>query len=246
MIGYERRQKILEYLEERRSATVRELAEALYVSEASVRRDIAGLEAEGYVSKIYGGVILAKYRNGVVPVTLRDGEHSGIKDELARRASQLIKDGDTVIIDASSTARRIVKYLGSVRDVKIITNNLKIFSECQNPHIRLYCTGGSYSQNNHALIGPAAELYLKNVTADLLFFSSQGITENGVISDASEEENSLRRVMIEQADRTFFLCDSSKIGVQKMFTLCHAASLSGVICDKKLPWEQENKMSKEK
>ena len=238
MIGYERLQKILEYLELKRSATVRELADALYVSEASVRRDIASLEAKGFVNKIYGGVILSKYRGDVVPVTLRDGEHSGVKDELARRAAQMIKSGDTVIIDASSTARRIVKYLGSVRDTKIITNNLRIFGECQNPHIKLYCTGGTYSQSNHALIGPAAENYLRSVSADLLFFSSQGVTEDGMISDVSEEESSLRRVMLERADKKFFLCDSSKIGVRKTFTLCHADSLDGVICDKPLPWEQ--------
>lgn len=237
MIGYERRQKILEYLEEKRSATISELAETLYVSEASVRRDIAGLEAEGYVNKIYGGVLLSKYRNDVVPVSLRDGEHSGVKDELARRAAQLINSGDTVMIDASSTTRRIIKYLGSVRDVKIITNNMKIFSECQNPHLKLYCTGGMYSQSNHALVGPAAENYLRGVTADFLFFSSQGITEDGIISDVSEEESSLRRVMIAQAKNSFFLCDSSKIGVRKMFTLCRAEELNGVICDKKLPWE---------
>ena len=238
MIGYERLQKILEYLESKRSATVRELADALYVSEASVRRDIASLEAKGFVNKIYGGVILSKYRGDVVPVNLRDGEHSGVKDELARRAAQMIKSGDTVIIDASSTARRIVKYLGSVRDVKIITNNLRIFGECQNPHIKLYCTGGTYSQSNHALIGPAAENYLRGVSADLLFFSSQGVTEDGMISDVSEEESSLRRVMLERADRKFFLCDASKIGVRKTFTLCRADSLDGVICDKPLPWEQ--------
>ena len=238
MIGYERLQKILEYLELKRSATVRELADALYVSEASVRRDIASLESKGFVNKIYGGVILSKYRNEVVPVNLRDGEHSGVKDELARRAAQMIKSGDTVIIDASSTARRIVKYLGSVRDAKIITNNLRIFGECQNPHIKLYCTGGTYSQSNHALIGPAAENYLRSVSADLLFFSSQGVTEDGMISDVSEEESSLRRVMLERADKKFFLCDSSKIGVRKTFTLCHADSLDGVICDKPLPWEQ--------
>lgn len=237
MIGYERQSKILEYLEKKPSATIRELAEALYTSEASIRRDVAGLEARGFVQKIYGGVLLSKYQNRVVPVGLRDGEHSAVKDELARRAAQLIKNGDTVIIDASSTARRIVKYLGNVRDVKIITNNLRIFSECQSPHVRLYCTGGAYSQENHALIGPAAENYLRNVTADLLFFSSQGVTEDGVISDVSEEENALRRVMIERAERRYFLCDSSKIGVRKMFTLCRAEELSGVICDKNLPWE---------
>ena len=239
MIRYDRQQKIIEYLELKQSATVRELSEELYSSEASIRRDIETLEAQGFVKKIYGGVILSKYQNGVVPVNLRDSDHSGVKDELARRAADMIHDGDTVIMDASSTVRRIIKHIGHLHDVKIITNNLRIFSECQNTNIKLYCTGGTYSADNHAFIGPAAENYLKGISADLLFFSSQGITEDGIISDASEDESSLRRVMIAHSKRQYFLCDSSKIGVQKMFVLCNKEHITEVICDRNLPWANE-------
>lgn len=237
MIRYDRQQNIINYLEKKHSATVRELSEALFSSEASIRRDIETLENQGFVKKIYGGVILSKYQNGVIPVNLRDSDHSGVKDELARKAAMLIRDGDTVIMDASSTVRRIIKHMGHLRDVKIITNNLRIFSECDNSNIKLYCTGGTYSSSNHAFIGPAAENYLRNVSADILFFSSQGISEDGVISDASEEESSLRRVMIEQSSKQVFLCDSSKIGVRKMFTLCDRDHVTEIICDKKFPWE---------
>ncbi len=237
MIIYERQKKILEYLELRRNVTVRELAEHLYVSEASVRRDIQVLQAQGFVQKVYGGVLLSKYQNGVVPVSLRDGANSSVKEELARRAVKLIGDGDTVIMDASSTVRRMVKYMGHLHNVKIITNNHRIFSECENPHIVLYCTGGTYSPDNHAFIGPAAESYIRGISADHLFFSSQGIDEEGMISDASEEESSLRRSMMAQSRNKYFLCDSSKLGVKKMFTLCHKDDLTDILCDKKLPWE---------
>ena len=237
MIRYDRQQRIIEILERKQSATIKELSEALFSSEASIRRDIQTLEAQGYVKKIYGGVILSKYQNGVVPVNLRDSDNSGVKDELAKRAAELIKDGDTVIMDASSTVRRIVKHLGHLNNVKIITNNLRIFSECQNADIKLYCTGGAYSSENHAFIGPAAENYLRSISADVLFFSSQGLDENGTISDASEEESALRQVMIKRSKRKYFLCDSSKLGVRKTFTLCEKDDITSVICDVKLPWE---------
>ena len=237
MIGYQRQTKILEYLETKQTATIRELAGILYTSEASVRRDIAALEVQGLVQKIYGGVLLSKYQNQVIPLSLRDGENSAAKDEIARRAAEMIHDGDTVIIDASSTSRRIIKYIDHLHNVKIITNNLRFFSECTNPHITLYCTGGTYYRGNHVFVGPSAESYIRSISADYLFFSSQGITEDGMISDVSEEESSLRRIMIKQSNKQFFLCDSSKIGVRKMFTLCHKDDLTGIICDKKLPWE---------
>ena len=71
MIRYDRQQKILEYLEKKQSATVKELSDILFSSEASIRRDVETLEGQGYVKKIYGGVILSKYQNGVIPVNLR-------------------------------------------------------------------------------------------------------------------------------------------------------------------------------
>lgn len=238
MIPYERKERILEYLSVRPSATMRELAGELFISEASVRRDIAVLEQEGLVVRHYGGVMLSGNRHGVVPVSLRDAENSAIKEDIARRAAALVRDGDTVMMDASSTVRRMLRYLNDRRDVTIITNNLRIFSECQNPSIRLYSTGGMYNAENHALMGAEAERVLLDFSADAVFFSSQGITEEGEITDASEEETALRRVMITRSRRKYFLCDSSKIGVRRLFTLCQKDDLTAVIGDRSFPWEE--------
>ena len=237
MIPYERKERILEYLSHHPSATVRELAGELFISEASVRRDLSALEQEGLIVRHYGGVMLSGNRNGVVPVSLRDGENSSVKEDIARRAAALIRDGDVVMMDASSTVRRMLRYLNDRRDVTIITNNLQIFSECRNPSIRLYSTGGMYSSENHALIGAEAERALLDFSADAVFFSSQGISEDGEITDASEAETALRRVMLARSRRRYFLCDSSKIGVRRLFSLCHKDDLTDVIGDCPFPWE---------
>ena len=237
MIILERREKILKILEKQRSATIRELANAIFISEASIRRDVEALEKAGLVRRMYGGVMLEKYRNAVVPLELRDSEHSSVKEELARRAAQLVSDGDTLMLDASSTVRRMVKYLEGRRDLKIITNNLRIFNDMQGKDVRLYCTGGQYSGRNNAFFGKSAEQYVEKLHADLCFFSSQGISLTGEISDASEDETSLRRMMIARSDRRVFLCDASKIGVRHMFTLCGKDDVTEIICNEKLPWE---------
>lgn len=232
MIPIERREKILKLLEGQKSSTVRELANSLFISEASIRRDIEALEKEGLVRRVYGGVLLARYQNGIVPLDLRDSDHSAVKEQIARRAAALIQDGDTVMMDASSTVRRMIKYIGNKRNLTIITNNLRIFSEAAQygaSDLSLYCTGGHYSAENHAFVGASAEQYLRSVRADCLFFSSQGISEDGEISDASEEETSLRRVMLTRADRRYFLCDSSKLGVRHTFVLCHRDDLTDLI-----------------
>lgn len=237
MIQYDRRQSILQILEERRSATIRELAESVYTSEASVRRDLEALEIEGYVRRVYGGAVLAKSGNHITPVDLRDGEHAAAKNEIAKRAAEMIPDGSTILFDASSTTRRIAKYLDGKRDLRIFTNNLRLFEELVGCDAQVFCTGGSYNRQNHAFVGPIAERTVGSVYADFFFFSSQGISEEGEITDVSEEETSLRRVMLTRAKRRIFLCDASKIGIRRDFVVCHKEDVDEIVCDGKLPWE---------
>ena len=238
MIQLERQEAIIAILERKKSTSVRELARELFVSEASIRRDIESLENKGLVKRVYGGVLLSRYQNSSIPIDLRDGDHSAAKEEIARRAAELVHDGDTIFLDASSTVRRMVKYLGHRKNLKIITHNLKIFAEYGGAGFTLFCTGGTYSTVEQTLVGPAAENYLRSVSADLLFFSSQAITEDGEITDSSEEETSLRRIMIARSARQYFLCDDSKIGERRMFSVCHKDEITGVICNTSLPWEK--------
>lgn len=234
---YERQTKILEHLKNKQFATIKELAGIVWSSESSVRRDIKILEANGYVNQIYGGVMLSEHKYGVVPLTLRDSSRSDIKDALAKRAAEYIFDGATIMMDGSSTVRRILKHLDKFNDLKIITNNQRIFSECSNSKIKIYCTGGLFLPQSNIFVGGAAEGFIKNTYADILFFSSQAISNDGEISDVSEEEISLRRIMLERAKTKIFLCDSSKLGQKKTFTLCSKDDIDKIICDSPLPWE---------
>jgi DeoR/GlpR family transcriptional regulator of sugar metabolism len=238
MIQIERQEKIIAILERKKSASVRELSRELFVSEASIRRDIEALENKGLVKRVYGGVLLSRYQNSSIPIDLRDGDHSAVKEEIARRAAELVHDGDTIFLDASSTVRRMMKYLGHRKNLKIITHNLKIFTEYGGGNFELFCTGGTYSTIEQTLVGPAAENYLRSVYADLLFFSSQAISNEGEITDSSEEETALRSIMIARSARQYFLCDDSKIGGRRIFSVCHKDDITGVICNTALPWEE--------
>ena len=203
----------------------------LYTSEASVRRDIAALEEKGLVSKVYGGAVLSSYKNCELPFSLRDAENSKMKEEIAKAAARLVEDGMTLIIDSSSTARRIVKHISHVKGLRIITNSLSVFEDARYLDCEIYCTGGCYSRKGNDFLGPSAESYISTVTADILFFSAEGIDKNGEITDISEKRNSLRRMMMRRAFKKYFLCDQSKIGIRRTFTLCSASELDGVICN---------------
>ena len=237
MTVYERQTTILNFLKQQHFTTIKELSKIVWTSESSIRRDIKTLENKGYVKQFYGGVILSGYENSVVPVALRNNQNSAVKDELAKQASTRLFDGATVFMDGSSTVRRIIKYIHGFRRIKIITNNQSIFNESISPEIEVYCTGGRFVPENNIFVGSSAENFLKGIHADLMFFSSQAISETGEISDASEEETSLRKIMLSRANKKIFLCDSSKIGLNYTFSVCNKDEVDEIICDKKLPWE---------
>ncbi len=238
MIQYERQQAILQYLEKKSPATVKEIARAVYTSEASVRRDIATMAEKGLLTKLYGGVMLSGQKNAVIPLDLREMEHPTVKDLIAKKAAEQVFDGATVFLDASSTVWRMMKYLQGYKDLKILTNNLRIFSETEHFNGILYCTGGTYDPKNRCFVGEGALEFMDRHRVDLFFFSSMGISAEGEISDPSEEETALRKKVLSRAERSYFLCDCSKIGKQSLFTVCRKDDVEEIFCDGKLPWAE--------
>lgn len=235
MLQFERRQSILEYLKEHHSAKIAQLAAGIYTSEASVRRDLAVLESEGLVQRVYGGVVLAQFKNDVIPPELRESANSAAKEAIAEKAAELIHDGDTVLFDSSSTVRRICPHIKKRKNLKVITNNVRICRELQDTDITVYVTGGEYFKKRHCFLGPYAESFLRTVNADSAFFSCKGLSDSGFITDVSEDEISLRSVMLRQAENSYFLCDDSKLGVRCTFSLCHASQVTQVLSNVPLP-----------
>ena len=230
MLSFERQEQIISCLQAGGCMPVKALAAAIFVSEATIRRDVAELESRGLVRRVYGGVMLSSYKNEVVPVDIRDSANSAEKEQAARQAAALIGDNETVIFDSSSTVRRICKHIRGRKNLTVITNNLRVCNELKDTEVTVYCTGGVLKQRRECFMGSYAVEFLASVQADSVFFSCQGISEDGVISDSSEEEVALRRCMIARAKKQYFLCDSSKLGVSRTFSLCNAADLTAVIC----------------
>lgn len=232
MLQWEREQQILQYLEQKQTSNVKELAKYLYVSEASVRRDLEKMEKAGIVDRVYGGVLLSKYRNGIKPAQMRDKEHRDRKEIVAEKASQRVSDGDTILMDASTTVFRMCRYLKKKKNLKVITNSPRICTELSDCNeITVFCTGGAYTSKNHCFLGSYAEEFLEKVNGDAVFFSAQGIDAYGRISDVSEAEIAMDRKMMACAEKKYFLCDSSKFGVVRPFTLCTKEDVDEILCD---------------
>lgn len=229
MIKNERQDKLLEMLKERKYCSVNYLAQRLFVAPATVRRDLDFLEKQGLLTRCFGGATVPQYENREIPFAVRDKANLSEKRELAKRAYRLIKTGDAVFLDASTTVSHIARLLLPEQELTVMTNSTQSAALLRERHIRCYLTGGLLVENSHALVGSIAEGSVADFHANLCFFSSDGIDENGVISDPSEAETALRRCMLKNADRQYFLCDSSKCGKRFPFRVCCAEDITDVI-----------------
>ena len=231
MFKTERMDAILGILREKKHVTVHYLAERIYASEVTIRRDLHKMEELGLIIRSYGGVTLRVSENVSVPLVIREQNLSSVKNRIAEEAAQLIRDGDTVLMDGSSTVLCMVRYFRERQNMTVITNSLRVATLLCEKHIPVYCTGGLLVPEALVCVGSFSNNMLESITADCMFFSSQGFSTEGRVCDFSENETCQRKLMLQHARRKYFLCDSSKLGKSFLFTVCHMNELDRILCD---------------
>jgi DeoR family glycerol-3-phosphate regulon repressor len=235
MYKCEREDEILTLLNETEYATVDYLAKKMSISSSSIRRDLKNLEERGLVTRSYGGVKIADASGKCIPFSLRSHENSPQKKQIARAASSLVEVGNVVFLDASSSAYFTAELLPAIGGVTVITNSVDIMSTLSRYDIKAYCTGGIISADNRAaLVGGYAQEFLRNIRADVAFFSVQAVSADGSFYDCYPEEVALRNVMIQNARRRVLLCDSSKWNRTSTFYQGNVRDIEYVVSDRDL------------
>ena len=213
--------------------TVEELANKLFISEPTVRRDILVLEKKDIITRKRGRVNLKiNSADKRIPLFIRDMENNPSKRQIALKALSYIKDGDVIMLDASTTAYCILPHLENFKEIFVITNGAKTAIELALMGIKTICTGGELACESFCYVGTDAESVLSRYNADIAFFSCRGITDEGIATDNSVLENSMRKIMMRNSKKSFLLCDKSKFGKTYLNTLCHIDELEGLITDK--------------
>lgn len=231
MYDTERRGQILAILEAEHRAAVADLAARLYASPSTIRRDLAQLEAEGLLRRTHGGALRCADYQSQVPLAVREADHIEGKRKIAAKAASLIRDGDTIFLDASTTTGYLVPELARFRDLCILTNSPKTSMALSAIDCRSYCTGGELLTGSIAYVGLMAAAAFRGMRADVCFFSARGLSDAGEISDSSPEECLIKRVMLEQTARRVFLCGSEKRGLSYAHIVCRVGDVDEVIFD---------------
>ena len=219
-----------------REHSVKELSEKLFISEPTVRRDIRAMKEKGTVDCKRGIARLnPKSPDTRVPMFMRTLAHTEEKNEIARKCARHIKDGYTVMLDASTTAYSLLPVLATFKNLFVITNGAHTAISLAAMGIKTLSVGGEITPDSFCCLGAEAERTLASYNADVAFFSCRGINERGIASDSTIPENEIRKIMMKNAKKSILLCDSSKFGLTFLHTLCHTGEVDEVISDTPLP-----------
>ena len=235
----ERREEILAMISQNGYVTTNALCRRFFISEPTVRRELASLEAEGLIRRSRGGA--ASLSGGMrLPITLRQSSHQEEKRRIGKAAADLVSDGDIIFIDTSTTALAILENLRNRRGVTVVTNSLPVMETIAvmnvgRDRIACRCTGGDFNSESMGLVGSAAERFVMSMRYDLFFFSTPCVSHSGRISDYSERETYLRTAVIENSAKNVYMFDSSKFGLDASYTVSDLYRMTYVLSDAAIP-----------
>lgn len=237
MFGEERRMKIAEILSKDKSITVSQLSEILGVSESTIRRDLKMLEIDGFIQRTHGGAILNTHTHYEPSFVEKEDYELPSKMQIGRMAASLIEEGDSVILDAGTTTLMIAKSLQDIH-LTVVTNSPIIAIELSNRNnIELIVTGGIERLNTKALVGPIAEMVIRNFKVDKAFIGANAISyENGLMTPDIIEANT-KKAMIDVSNEVYAVVDHTKFGKKSFVKFADLSDITAIITDDELDYE---------
>lgn len=220
-----RREQMLDVVRRRDYTTVTELSTMFSVSEVTVRSDLDDLAAHGDIRRIRGGAIPMGLPRRERAFEESEGAFAGEKTGIGRAAAELVRSGDTVILDVGTTTAAVARALSArseLRDVVVFTNSLTIAIELEPviPRFTVVVTGGTLRPLQHSLVDPLGDGVLDRIRADLVFIGCNGIDPVAGITNINLPEAEMKRRMMASGRRRVIVGDGSKVGQVELARLC--------------------------
>lgn len=205
--------KIREKVKAEGKVIVSELSQLYGVTEETIRRDLEKLEAEGILTRTFGGAILnLAPQNDQLHFYKRASTNIEEKKIIGNLIVGLLENKRTIVSDASTTVMEAMKQLRSVSAYTVLSSSTEIFRELGDSKMKLISTGGIFNPSSLSLHGSQAKEVIDKFYPDVALISCKGLDETGLITDSSEEEADTKHVMIRQAKKVFLLVDHTKFG----------------------------------
>lgn len=228
----DRRQDILRLLGNGDAHAIVEMAEALAVSDETIRRELRQMETDGLIERIHGGARLARTaEEGAFEVRL--GRNAVAKQSIASAVALLVEDGQSLYIDASSTGHYIAQALRAKRDLTIVTNALGVIQELGGRNgNRLYAAGGELDHRYRAYFDSDARAYLARFRPSLAIISTESVDPVAGFTNYHVGEADLCRQMIAQSERVLIAVDAAKFDRRSIATVATFAEVDILVTDR--------------
>ncbi len=232
MLAPERRTLIVDLVTRNKSVLVKELCVLFDVTGETIRKDLSSLEQEGKLIKTYGGAYVPDGVRNEIDASIRESVLTDVKDSIGKVCAGIVREGDTVFLDDSTTCLNIAKYLSLMSGVMVVTNSLKaaqVFADNRNSALLL--AGGKLDTRNQSFTGEDARELLSRHYADLCFVSCRGLDREAGITDGSEDSGSLRKIMLQHSKRRYLVLDQTKLDQVNFYRIGGFELINGVIID---------------
>ncbi len=227
-----RRNQIAETLSLGGEASVEALAGRFGVSDMTIRRDLNALARSGRIIRTHGGAAPSQRVSFEFEFLKRRRSRESAKQAIAATAAELVKDGQTVMLDSGTTTLPVAEQLRHKKGLTVMTSSLPIASALQ------YCTsidvlllGGFLRHDSPDLTGPLTEANIEGLRSDVAFLGADGIDLKGCVYNASLSVGRMLEKMATAARQVYVVADSSKIGQPALTRFGNVSKWAGLITD---------------
>ncbi|WP_276649354.1 DeoR/GlpR family DNA-binding transcription regulator [Globicatella sulfidifaciens] len=224
-----RQEKILEFIQEKGELSVNELIDLIPASPATIRRDISFLSEKGLIIRSHGYVHNPDKDSPVLPLKTRTILASHKKEQIAKKASELVKSGMTVVLDSGSTCLAIALAIKD-KDITVVTNSIEICSALALSDIKVICTGGIMENKHLCFLGKDADIFIENIEVDIGFIGATGVRVNSGFTTSSPLQYDFKKRLIQASRKQYIVFDSSKFYSANIYMFAnYSDEITGVI-----------------
>lgn len=231
----QRRQHIITALSEAGQLSVTELSDRFNVSEVTIRQDLQSLSEQGLLQRTRGGA-LSINAMPEFSFDVRQQQRAAEKARIGQAAARLIHYGDTIFLDASTTAQAIIPHLKQIPELTVVTNSLKLaMGLLDAPQIQVLVPGGNLRRTSISLVGQVDCDFLEDINIQVGFFGARGISLDEGLTDVDLDEVRMKRAMGEFCRRVVGVLDAQKWGKVAAATFAALDEVDVVITDVDAP-----------
>lgn len=242
MLAIQRHKAIEKILIDNGSVMITDLAQQFEVSEETIRRDLEKLEKSNILRRVRGGAYLLSDMDKEVPINIRKNLYQQEKQLMADKCLDFIEDGDTIMLDSSTTVSHVAGNINKYKKkVTIITNSLKIVDDFKNSKlVKVIVLGGTLRKRMGSFVGRYAISQLSTLYANKAILSCTAINKDFGITDDNEEESSIRQLMVKNSQEVILLADNTKFDDLESYKICGFKDIHTLITEQILNknWEE--------